>query len=458
MHTHTLWAARVAAGTILPDQRLLARFAGILETFAERPSDAIPQAAGSWGQAKGMYRFLANPRVQSAALQQGLSQDTARQCLDQRTILVVQDTTSLNLTGCHVLPELGPIGTGTAAHGVLLHSTLALTEAGAVLGVLGLQTWARPMGDGPGPEAKESGKWLHGIDQARQVVWENAWAAGGSVPPRLIHLMDREGDVYEVLQWIEEVGDSAIIRCVQNRRVDAPMRLAHAAVRAQPVLGCVTLTVPRSHGKPARPATVEMRAVTTTLHPDRQKYPHAWPLTWTLVEVWEPDPTPACEALHWLLWTREPATTLAAVQEVVRKYTCRWPIEEYHLTLKSGCRIEALRLEKWDSLEKAIVMYSSVAARIVALRDRAAQEPDTPATVLLSADECAVLVAKFGREPAVVPLTLGQAVLWIGRLGGHLNRQRDGRPGVRTLWRGLRDLTLLVGGWRVARGLENRCG
>src|SRR5467141_748094 len=436
MHTHTLWAARVAAGTVLPDKRLPARLASILETFAERPSDAIPQAAGSWGQAKGVYRFLANPRVQPAALQQGLTRDTARQCLEQRTVLVVQDTTSLNLTGCRVLPELGPIGSGNLAHGVLLHSTLALTEQGAVLGVLGLQTWARPAGDLPGPAAKESGKWLHGIDQARQVLWETAWAAGVAAPPHLIHLMDREGDVYEVLQWVEEVGDSAIIRCVQNRRVDEPLRLGHAAVRAQPVLGRVTLTVPRSHGKPARPATVEMRALTTTLRPDRKKYPHAWPLTWTL----------------------EPATTLVEVQEVVRKYTCRWPIEEYHLTLKSGCRIEALRLEKWDSLEKAIVMYTSVAARIVALRDRAQQGPDAPATVLLSADECAVLVAKFGQRHAGLRLTLGQAVLWIGRLGGHLNRQRDGMPGVRALWRGLRDLTLLVEGWRVARRLDNRCG
>src|SRR6266436_2092074 len=412
MHTHTLWAARVAAGTVLPDKRLPARLACILETFAERPSDAIPQAAGSWGQAKGIYRFLANQRVLPAALHQGLTSDTARQCLDQTTVLVVQDTTSLHLTGCHVLPELGPIGSGNLAQGVLLHSTLALTEQGAVLGVLGLQTWARPVGDAPGPETKESGKWLHGIDQARQVVWEAAWAAG-TAAPRLLHLMDREGDVYEVLQWVEEVGDSAIIRCVQNRRVEAPLRLAHAAVRAQPVLGRVMLTVPRSHGKPGRTATVETRAA---------------------------------------------ATTLAEVREVVRKYTCRWPIEEYHLTLKSGCRIEALRLERWDRLEKAVVMYTSVAARIVALRDQAQQEPDVPATVLLSEDECAVLVAKFGTERAALRLTLGQAVLWIGRLGGHLNRTRDGMPGVRTLWRGLRDLTLLVEGWRVARRLENRCG
>ena len=167
----------------MPDKRLAARLACILATCAERPSDAIPQAAGPWGQAKGISRFLANPRVQPAALQQGLTRDTARQCLEQRTVLVVQDTTSLNLTGCRVLPELGPIGSGNVAHGVLLHSTLALTEQGAVLGVLGLQTWARPARGAPGPEAKESGKWLHGIDQARQVVWETACAAGIAAPP-----------------------------------------------------------------------------------------------------------------------------------------------------------------------------------------------------------------------------------------------------------------------------------
>ena len=27
-----------------------------------------------------------------------------------------------------------------------------------------------------------------------------------------------------------------------------------------------------------------------TLVPDLQKYPHAWPMTWNLVEVWEPAP------------------------------------------------------------------------------------------------------------------------------------------------------------------------
>lgn len=77
-----------------------------------------------------------------------------------------------------MLPGFGPIGSGNLAQGVLLHSTVACTEHGAVLGALGRQTWARPAGDAPGPVAKESAKWLHGVDQARQVVWETAWPPG----------------------------------------------------------------------------------------------------------------------------------------------------------------------------------------------------------------------------------------------------------------------------------------
>jgi hypothetical protein len=445
---HTLWAARLSAATLLPDRRLNARLGAILEDFAARPTDSIPQAAGDWGQAKGTYRFLANGRVTWTALGDGFARDTARLCQDREVILAVQDTTSLNLTPNDAIAELGPIDSGGLARGLLVHTTLALTERGSVVGVLGQQCWARPAPGQPGPEEKESGKWIHGIDQARHALHE-----AGDRPPRLIHVMDREGDVYDVLQWIDDVGDGAIIRCVQDRRVEEPLRTAHAAVRDRPALDRRRLAVPRSHGRAARDAWVEVRVLPTTLTPDHEKYPHAWAMGWTLIEVWEVDPPPGEKRLHWLLWTREPATTPEEVWEVVRKYTRRWPIEEFHEALKSGCRIEALRLETWERLLKAVVLYSGVAARVVSLRDRSREEPESPATVLLSADECAVLTAHCGKGELATGLTLRQAVLWIGRLGGHLNRKGDGMPGIRTLWRGMRDLELLVQGFRVAKRL-----
>ena len=86
------------------------------------------------------------------------------------------------------------------------------------------------------------------------------------------------------------------------------------------------------------------------------------------------------------------------------------------------------------------------------LRDLGRHAPDTPATVLLSAEEIDVLQARFAKksERDTTP-TIRQAMLWIGRLGGHLGRQRDTLPGVRTLWRGWRDLAIMVFGYRLNR-------
>jgi hypothetical protein len=334
-----------------------------------------------------------------------------------------------------------------------LHTALTVSTSGQVIGILDQQYWARPRPGQPGPEEKESGKWIQGIDAARGALYQ---AAGDRPVPRLIHVMDREGDTYEVMMAVEDAGDSAIIRCAQNRRVDAPLATAHEAVRSRPVLCRTTVPVDRKAGVPRRLAWVEVRSMSADLVPDLQKYPHAWSMTWDLVEVREFAPPPGSEPVHWRLWTREPAATAEEALEVVRGYTCRWPIEEVHLVLKSGCKVEDLRLETWDGLEKAVTVKAAVAARIVSLRDRARESPEAPALGVLEADEVEVLVRHFGKGKAIAAteLTIGQAVLWIGRLGGHLNRKGDGMPGVRTLWRGLHDLTLLVAGFRAAKQLR----
>jgi hypothetical protein len=450
--THTVWAEQVATDAHLPDERLQSRLTAILVDTVEHPSASIPQATGDAGQAKATYRFYANPRVTTEALHQGFATETARRCLDHDAVLVVQDTTTLNFTALRdSIPELGPIDSGGLARGVHLHTGLALTPSGQIIGILDQQYWARPQPGQPGPEEKESGKWINGIDASRAILYETA---GDRPVPRLIHVMDREGDTYDVMMTIIDTNDSAIIRCAQNRRVDGPLAKAHEAVRSQSVLCREWVEVSRKAGVPTRYAHVEVRSMPVTLVPDLEKYPHAWPMTWNLVEVWEPAPPAGTEPAHWLIWTLEPAATAAEAQEVVRKYTCRWPIEEMHLTLKSGCKVEDLRLKTWDGLEKAVTVNAAVAARIVSLRDLARETPKAPARQVLSEDEIAVLTLRFGKGIKPSELTIGQAVLWIGRLGGHLNRKGDGMPGVRTLWRGLHDLSLLVAGFQAGKKLR----
>ena len=138
--SNAVWAQRVASAAALPDRRLNRRLSAIIADALDSPSALILQATGGdAGQAKATYRFYRNPRVTSAHLNQGTALETAERCLEQQTILVVQDTTTLNFTALQRMAELGPIDSGHFARGMHVHGTLAMTISGRVLGVLDQQ-------------------------------------------------------------------------------------------------------------------------------------------------------------------------------------------------------------------------------------------------------------------------------------------------------------------------------
>ena len=241
---------------------------------------------------------------------------------------------------------------------------------------------------------------------------------------------------------------------MSDRNIDGETGKVYQAVRTAPMLGEHVLEVPPKPGQAKRKAVLRVRSVQVTLTPDTKRAAHRKPTAWTLLEAWEADPPDGAEPIHWLLWTNQAVETLAQAVELLKGYSFRWRIEEFHLVLKSGCRIEDLRLETAERLANAIALYSPVAVAIVALRDLGRREPDAPCTRVLNDDQWRALWACFHKEtPArdqAAP-TMRQAVLWIGRLGGHLGRKHDGMPGAGALWRGWRDLTILTLGYRAGR-------
>jgi len=95
--------------------------------------------------------------------------------------------------------------------------------------------------------------------------------------------------------------------------------------------------------------------------------------------------------------------------------------------------------------------------RILRLTYLARTEPEAPCTVVLSDLEWRTLwiqIHKTKPRANQKPPPLRLAVLWIGRLGGHMGRRRDGMPGVKTLWLGWRDLCLLTAYEHVRSSLE----
>jgi hypothetical protein len=443
----------------LPDTRLKVRLVDVAIAWAGRPHDTIPQACGKWGRTKGAYRFLENPRVTCDALIASAGDATAKACQGLTTVLAVQDTTTISYNHLVGTKDLGPTNDQETSRGLLLHSTLALRLDGRPIGLLHQKVWCRKEEERGSAkkrrelpiEEKESFKWLDGIFGARERL--NAQVLE-SRRPRLIHIMDREGDIHEVLQTVAESSDGLIVRFERNRRIDDPCEYARPAIQATPVLGTATIEVPRTHEKPARKALVEVRSRPLDIVPNPKRDPRRRPFTMTLVEIREVAPPEGAEPLQWLLWTTEPATTLEQALAVAELYGKRWRIEDLHFVLKSGCAVEKLQLETAERLAKAVVLYSSIAARIVQLRDWAREAPETPCTEVLQQGEWRALWTTIHKQPPAseqVPPTIREAVLWIGRLGGHLNRKGDGLPGVRTLWRGWRDLMMLTDLYVVLR-------
>lgn len=457
-----LWASRIASHATLADERLNTRLATLLGTLAAKPLDSLPQACGSSSQAQAAYRFFANERIDPDELLQPVVDATSDACRGLSTLLAVQDSSSLNFSTLTTTKELGPLNDSLRARGLHMHTTLAVRDDGLTLGILDQQYWARPVQGRSAAERrqrpiedKESYKWLLGVEAA-EAAWQTLPA---QARPRLIHVMDREGDVHEVLERITDSPHFAIIRCGQNRSVAGAIDKAFAAVEAAPLLATVNQQVPQASptqaaGLTLRQVSLSLRQVQLTIQPDPKKHPDRQPLTWTLLEARQDNPAPGSSALHWRLWTNLPMDTLDDVLKALRYYGWRWRVEDFHLTFKSGCRIEKLELEEAARLIKAAILYAAVAVRIVALRDWARLEPEAPCTVVLTADEWQPLWLRFSKEKLTAqtaPPTIRQATLWIGRLGGHLGRKRDGMPGVRTLWRGLRDLSLLTTGYAIGR-------
>ncbi len=429
------------------------RAAQIVQAALDHPGATIPQAAGSHAATDGTYAFYDNPNVAVADLQAGHRRVTVQR-LAQTTgpILVPQDTTELDFTTPLRLRTLGSL-----AHpkhcGLFVHSALALTDQGVPVGLLHQQVWERD----PAQRGKRQQRRHKDTADKESQRWLDTEAASVAALPAertVITLADREADFYDLFAAPRRPQQHVIIRAKGRRRIAEAETLLDQTLRTSPVQGTLTVSVPRGDDRAGRSATLAVHYGRYSLCPPsthpRRKLLALLPLHAVLVEEVA---APAGEKpLCWLLLTTLPVTSLAEAVQVVRWYCWRWRIERFHYTLKSGCRIEELGLETAARLGRALALYAAVACQLQYLVYRARQEPEASSGEVLDVEEWQVLWRKFrpGAPLPAQPPSLRQVVRWIAQLGGFLGRQRDGEPGVKVLWRGLRTLHDLVAGYRLA--------
>ena len=175
------------------------------------------------------------------------------------------------------------------------------------------------------------------------------------------------------------------------------------------------------------------------------------PIKCTAVRVWEATAPDAGERLEWIVLCEANVQHFAQAHAWALQYSTRWMIEAYHKAIKTGRGAERWQLESAERLFAAIAIMSGVALRLLELRERLRRHPDAAAAQAgLHPLELEVLRVKSGRQLD----TVREVALAIGRLGGHLNRKREGLPGWQTLWHGMNTLHALVEGVLIAHRLK----
>jgi hypothetical protein len=450
------WAAREFSGAVFPDKRLVKRLIKIAAHFAQNPSGSLPEASGSWKEAKAAYRFFDNQGVSVQAILKPHQEQTRQRAAAHATVLVVQDTTGLNFQDHPATPGLGLVGPGRhGALGIWLHSSLAFTPEGAALGVVAVDWWVRDPKDfgkaaqrhGRPIEEKESYRWL----KSYQATVQWAQANPGT---RFVNISDREGDLYELFALAAQHPETGVLVRARHEREDrSGASMTELMARVQPA-GTMEIEVARKPGQPARRAKMAVKYTSLSLRAPQRSRDSEKPVCLWIVEAQEILAAGSTKKpLFWRLVTNVPVTDFASAVEKIQWYGQRWSIEEFHRILKSGCGVEDRQLETVERLSKIMVMDVLVAWRVLALTRTARRAESLPAAECFGEDELAVLKQLQLKKGKVVTaeVTVREAVRLVAQLGGFLARKGDGEPGSMTLWRGLECLSQLTLGYQLAK-------
>lgn len=459
---------------VLGDRRRTKRLVRVADALVRHPGGTLPEKLRGSGELDGLYHLLKGETVtHEAILTPHRALTLQKIATHDGPVLVIHDTTELDYTTHESLTEAGQIGNGSRT-GWLCHNSLAACpRQREVLGLTGQILHRRAT-----VRKKESTK----AKRQRQDRESRLWLEGTRTLPadrKIVDVCDRGADTFEFIEHEVHSGRTFVVRSCYNRGAltghgaEAARSLLHDWARTQPSLGQWTLSVPgaRLEKRPKktgpktvvrrqkREAVLHVSAAPIQLLPPAEKYGEHGndPLPLWVIRVWELNPPQGVEPLEWFLLTNHPVASFDAAWEVVGWYECRWLIEEFHKAQKMGCGIENPQFCSAGRLHPMIALLSVVALSLLNLRElsRRPDAKDRPATDVIAMDYVSLLSAwRHGREKP--DWTIHDFCMALARLGGHLNRKHDHRPGWIVLWRGWTQLQLMMEGANALKKIK-RC-
>ena len=455
----TFWAAAEFGGASLGDARRNRRLVKLAAGLADSPDAVLYRSMENAADLKGAYRLLENESVTADEIRKSHLMRTHARCARPGHYLLIEDTTTLNYSGLLATEGLGRIGDDTN-RGLFLHSTLAAEilnwndqnePALAAIGLFAQKSWARTMPTvGSGKEKSR--------DRLKRKRESQRWGAAqieyGGPPPGVSWTLvtDREGDIYELFEKCAATGTDFIIRACEPRALLNESGSVFDAVQRAPVLCRYTLNLRARPGQKKRTAELEVRVASVELRAPKRPGGRPEPLRVNVVEAREINAPSGSEPIHWILLTTWDVSDAKAALRVIKAYTRRWLIEEYHKVLKTGLSVEETQLMMARSIEALLAILGVVGMKLLDLKLLASAQPDGAIAEDDFSPEALMILEKKYERPAT-GWTYLTILVAIARLGGFLARTNDGPPGWIVIWRGWHRLTFMIEGVQLAKGM-----
>lgn len=449
------WAQQQFGTCELGDLRRTRRLVQFAAQVAADPDASTPTQTEKWSDLKAAYGLIDEEDVTFDAIAQPHWQQTRQR--DSGTWLIISDTTEVNFGAKNQASGLGPLGQGVG-RGFLLHSGLMVhPETEEVIGLAGQKIRYRK------PVRKTESRTRRLARDRESRVWGDLTKQIGPPPEgvRFVQVCDRGADNFEVYCQLLQNRHDWVIRVARLNRViwheEREMSLAEY-LPLLPLAGTYQLSY-RSKEHGPRKAQIEVRFGMVSVPAPRQKSPWLREQGITLicmnvVEVREVQAPAGVQPLHWVLFTSVPVTTFDDSWMVIEYYEKRPVVEDFHKSLKTGCRVEERQYETSARLEAITGLLSVAAVRLLQLRSTSRQTPERAAAEVVPSHWVDVLSALRGRPIVTVRDFFRQ----LAGLGGHMLRKCDGEPGWITLWRGFEKLHLALRAIDAYRKHRRKCG
>lgn len=444
-----LWAMDNFGDADFGDTRRVDRLLHVAATVAERPAGTVTAVFSDPAEREGAYRLLSNEEVKADEVARASHVATARKCIDKDYVYIAEDGTSINLTDTGHKRGTGPIGARSiGARGFQLMNALAIDPDGVPVGLLGQEWWARDeeavpkKGDKRAREDKESAHWWTLMSSAKQLL------SGAAPNCRPWFQFDRGGDYWPVLKQASADGIWLTVRASSDRRladVTAPKGKGHArklwaTLADQPEAARYDLSVPGAPGRRARSATFSLRYTPVMIEAKDKRSKTFHRIKLWAVHAKEVGTTPEEERpLEWMLLTTRPVNDVHDAAHTVLGYCLRWRVEEFHRAWKSAvANVEDTQLRSVEAIRKWGTILAAVAIRVLRLTYLARNQPDEPATGVLTPTEIEAVRLLHPRRPKQLrgTPTIATVVKAIAEIGGYTGKSSGGPPGVQVIARG----------------------